>query len=64
MFRIIYEKNSTGTFEVTLHCIAQTISVSSNHFYHVADVKTNVLFGCKDVTVSTVLRLGFVFPVI
>lgn len=64
MFRIAYERTPEGRFEVTLFCISQTISVPSAHFYHTANVNTNVVFGCKDIPVSTVLRLGFVFPVL
>lgn len=64
MFRIAYEKISADRFEVTLFCISQTISVPSTHFYHTANVNTNVVFGCKDVSVSTVLEIGFVFPVL
>jgi len=62
MFRITYEKTLEGRFEVTLFQLAQTISVSSSHFYHVANVTTDVIFGCKDISISIVLELGFVFP--
>lgn len=64
MLRIIYEKKSNGLFEVKLICLEQIILVSAEKLFRCAEIERDVLLGCKDVTIETLLYLGFVFPVV
>lgn len=62
VFRITYFKHESGNYYVTLHVISQTIVLTPGFFRKVIHMQGNVLLGCQDVSLETIVNLGFVVP--
>lgn len=62
MFRISYYKHESGNYYVTFHSISQTIVLLPGFARRVLQMQGNVVIGCKDVPIETIIELGFVVP--
>lgn len=62
MFRISYYLHDTGNYHVTLQTIGQAIILCPAFFRKQIGMKSNVVAGCRDVDLHTIVNLGFVVP--
>jgi len=63
MLRISYSSiEGTNLYKVTLHALNQTIVDSHGFLSNSMGMYPDVLVGCKDLSISAIIDLGFVFP--
>lgn len=62
LFRIVYQKHSSGGFFVNLFDFQQKIWIDAGCFIENVGCDSMAVFGCIDVDVRTLINLGFEIP--